>query len=139
MKITHTLASFTLILCASLAQIRAGEQSSTPPVPAKAAMGVEALMKNVERHRGHIVSVQGVVSAVSASDHMLGLIDFREFQECGLDGCAELTLPVRWGGAMPAAGQAARIEGEVREAGGKLVFVARALEKTALPRAKNKG
>lgn len=139
MKITHTLASFTLILCATLAQVQAGEQSSAPPAPAKAALGVEALMKNVERHRGHMVSVEGVVSSVSASDHMLGLIDFREFRECGLEGCAELTLPVRWAGAIPVAGQAARVEGEVREADGKLVFVARALEKTALPKAKNKG
>lgn len=111
---------------------------SMPPIAASpvaetshsdVTIGVEAFMQNVDNHRGRI-RVEGVVSVISATNQTLGLIDLREFRTCGLEQCAELTLPVRWTGAMPAVGQAVRADGEVQEARGKLVFVAQNLEKT---------
>ena len=115
--------------------------SAKPPASAaasktNAALGVENFMKNVDRYSGE-VRVEGVVSAVSTTNQMLGLIDVREFQTCGLEKCAELTLPVRWTGAMPTVGQAFRADGEAQKEKGKLVFVARTLEKFEL-RAKGK-
>jgi hypothetical protein len=95
------------------------------------ALGVEQFMKNVERYPGN-VRVEGVVVAVSATNQMLGLIDTREFQTCGLEGCA-LSLPVRWTGAMPAPGETVRVGGCVQTKLGKLSFVAQTLEKVSLP------
>ena len=112
--------------------------ASAPVVEAaktNAVLGVEKLMKDVDRYRGP-VQVEGVVSAVSATNQTLALIDVREFQECGLAKCAELTLPVRWTGAMPTVGQAVRAAGEVQKSNGKLVFAASAVEKVPLPEKK---
>ncbi|ODU25133.1 MAG: hypothetical protein ABS95_00900 [Verrucomicrobia bacterium SCN 57-15] len=107
--------------------------SATPALTAEystsnGALGVETLMKNVDNYRGNVF-VEGVVSAVSTTNQMLAMIDLREFQACGLEQCAEFTLPVRWAGTMPAVGQAVRAEGDVQETRGKFVFVAKALEK----------
>ncbi len=96
----------------------------------EAILGVDTLMRNVERHRG-VVRVLGVVSAISEKDHTLALIDTREFQECGITTCARLQLPVRWEGALPAERDVVRITGEAKEINGKLLFIAKALEKTS--------
>jgi len=93
-------------------------------------LGVDTFMRNVERHRG-IVQVEGVVSAISEKDQTLALIDTREFQECGVTTCASLQLPVRWEGAMPAGRDVVRVTGEAKEINGKLLFIAKALEKTS--------
>jgi hypothetical protein len=47
---------------------------------------------------------------------------------CGVTNCAELVLPVRWAGSMPTTEQTVRIEGEVQESAGKMIFVASRLE-----------
>jgi hypothetical protein len=102
------------------------------PSTSNGILGVEGFMKDVDNYRGK-VSVEGVVSAVAVTNQMLAMIDLREFQTCGLKQCAEFTLPVRWTGTMPAVGQAVRVEGEVQEDSGKLVFVAQAVEKAERP------
>ena len=94
-------------------------------------LGVEQFMKNVDRYRGD-VRVEGVVFAVSATNQMIGLIDVREYQTCGLKECG-LSLPVRWTGAMPAVGEAVRVGGNVQTKRGKLSFVAQTLQKVSLP------
>ena len=106
-----------------------------PPVPpgdAPAAnlltpepIGVDELMKNVDKHRGEIV-IEGIVSA--AAQGRVSLIDCGELEKCGVVTCAELTLPVEWSGAAPAVKQRVRLHGKVREAEGKLVFAADKLE-----------
>ncbi|MBI2840629.1 MAG: hypothetical protein HYX75_20120 [Acidobacteria bacterium] len=94
-------------------------------------LGVDALMKDVDRHREK-VQIEGVVSAVSADKQTLALIDLREFQLCGIDDCA-LTLPVLWTGAMPSVKDLVKVEGRVRQSEGKLIFVASALERARAP------
>lgn len=101
------------------------EAATTPP--AQGSVGVDDFMRNVDRHRGP-VSVVGVVSAASADKQMVALIDSKEFAECGVTNCASLTLPVRWAGPAPAVEKTVRVNGEVRESDGKLVFVASALQ-----------
>ncbi|UCG88339.1 MAG: hypothetical protein JSW71_07290 [Gemmatimonadota bacterium] len=96
-------------------------------------LDVDPFMENVDRFRGP-VRVTGVVNTASAADHMLTLIDRREFEECGVTTCAKLYLPVRWSGAMPESGQTVRVEGQVNEDDGKLVLVARTLESLNPPR-----
>ncbi len=93
-----------------------------------AILGVDAFMHHPERYPG-AVRVQGVVSAVSAADHTLALIDTQGCQDCGVTTCARLQLPVRWGGALPAMRDTVRVTGEVKEINGKLLFIATALEK----------
>ncbi len=94
-------------------------------------VGVDQLMKNVDKYRGSI-SVEGVVSAVSPRDHMLSLIDAQEFKRCRVTTCATLTLPVRWAGTMPSVKDQVRVEGEIKENRGKLVFEAKTLQGAAL-------
>jgi len=95
-------------------------------------LGVEKFMRGVDGYRGR-VQVEGVVQKVSAKSKSVALIDVEEFRQCGLADCAELVLPVRWTGAMPSAGQAVRVSGEVQKPKGRLVFVASELEKVELP------
>jgi len=91
-------------------------------------LGVVELMKNVDRYRG-TVRLEGVVSAVAPEEQALSLVDAKEFQTCGVVTCAQLTLPVRWTGPMPSAQDIIRLDGEVQEVSGKLIFKARTLEK----------
>lgn len=99
------------------------------PVTTRAleTLGVDALMKDVDHHRGPMV-VEGVVKAASPEWKTVELIDCEEFRSCGTTTCARLVLPVRWTGASPAVRETARATGEVREDGGKLVFVASSVE-----------
>jgi len=133
MKKPLLIAGLTII--AATIVVSQAQTNSAPPAESSktnAVLGVENFMKNVEHYRGN-VRVEGVVATVSASDQMLALIDVREFQTCGLEQCS-LSLPVRWSGTMPAVGQAVRTDGQVQEAKGKLVFVAKTLEKNELPK-----
>ncbi|MBI2191961.1 MAG: hypothetical protein HYU36_08255 [Planctomycetes bacterium] len=93
-----------------------------------APIGVDDLMRNVDRYRNGPIRVEGVVSLASSPDRTMTLIDDREYEKCGL-GCAELMLPIRWSGAMPAVKEAVRVDGEIQEDGGKLIFVARSVER----------
>ena len=104
----------------------AASQPATQTASAS-AIGVDEFMRNVDRHRG-TVSVVGVVSSASAERQVVALIDSKEFAECGTTNCASLTLPVRWAGPMPVVQKTVRVEGEVRETGGKLLFIANALQ-----------
>ena len=63
------------------------------------ALGVEEFMRNVEQYRQSTVTVEGVVSTVSAENQLVGLIDVREFQECKITTCSALTLPIHWSGS----------------------------------------
>ncbi|MBI3427899.1 MAG: hypothetical protein HY011_33670 [Acidobacteria bacterium] len=139
MKKTLIIAGLTIIaatIVVSQIQTNSAPPAKPPPSTVESSktntvLGVENFMRNVDRYRGR-VQVEGVVSSVSATNQTLGLIDVREFQTCGLEKCAELTLPVRWTGAMPTVGQAFRANGEVQKEKGKLVFVAKTLEKFEL-------
>lgn len=105
----------------------------TAPAPTPAApapVGVDELMKNVDKHRGELI-VEGIVSA--AAQGRISLIDCGELEKCGVVTCAELTLPVEWAGASPAVKQRVRLHGKVRESGGKLSFVADRLEAVPAP------
>ena len=93
-------------------------------------LGVDQLMREVDAYQGSL-QVEGAVSAVAAEDQSLALIDVREYKQCGVVTCAALTLPVHWAGAMPAVRDVVRLEGEVKESSGKLVFFASSLQKVA--------
>ena len=112
---------------------RPATQAEAAPSPRPLPLGVEEFMKHVDRHRGE-VRVEGVVSAASAKDRKLALIDVKEFKECGVVTCAEYTLPVRWTAEMPALKDRVIVEGKVEELEGKLVFVARLLSRVEPPR-----
>lgn len=90
-------------------------------------LGVDEFMARVDEHGGPVL-VEGVVSSVAANQKMLALIDSKEFEACGVTTCARFTLPVSWAGAMPAVNAVVRVRGQVKETGGKLVFVASAVE-----------
>lgn len=100
---------------------------SRDPRGEEASVGVDSFMRNVDRYRRQPLRVEGVVSAASQEEGSLALIDRAEFERCGL-GCAELTLPIRWSGPMPAIQDTVRVQGEVQKDGGKLVFVAGSVE-----------
>ena len=119
--------------CCGAAALVVGIVSLPVAAEPQGAVGVEALMKNVDQHKGS-VRVEGVVSAASAERQSLTLIDTRELEECGVTTCAQLKLPVRWTGTMPPVRAIVRVDGEVqRQPDGKLVFVARGVEQVRAP------
>jgi hypothetical protein len=98
-----------------------------------AVLGVDQLIKEVDRHKGNIL-VHGVVTAVAPDKQMMALVDIEQFKKCGVLTCPTyLVLPVRWSGVMPSLKDAVSVQGQVKESGGKLVFEARKIEKLAPP------
>ena len=132
MKFTVTAAALLLIMTAGCSN-----QQNSPPAPVKAEepsaapseIGVDELMKNVDKYSGD-VTVLGVVKAVSDQDGRLSLIDYEEYKRCRVVTCSLLTLPVKWDGKMPSITDIVRMSGHVEEEGEKLVFAANSLEKT---------
>ena len=96
------------------------------PSRASAALAVDRFMRNVDDYPG-VVTVEGVVSTVTAHKKMLALIDRAEWDECGSVSCARLTLPVRWDGPWPDVQTLVRIKGQARQVDGKLIFVAESI------------
>ena len=90
-------------------------------------INVDDLMNNPEVYTG-LVQVEGIVSIVNPEKQMFGLIDLREFIECGVTTCASLTLPVQWSGAMPTSGETVHVSGEVKNSNGQFVFHAQDLK-----------
>lgn len=84
-------------------------------------VGVRALVKNPEEHKGQI-QVAGVVSQVASEAKMFGLIDLEEFKTCQKVTCASLFLPVQWDGAMPEVGQQLTVMGEIQKEGKRYLF-----------------
>lgn len=122
-----------LIAALAISVLFAGQTSSADPSPpaaspvaAAAVLGVDELMTRDPMPRARI-AVEGIVSATDAKQKTVALIDRTEFQRCRVTTCASLTLPVSWSGAMPTVGQLVRLEGNVEDAGGKLIFAARQL------------
>ena len=93
------------------------------------ALGVEEFMRNVEQYRQSTVTVEGVVSTVSAENQLVGLIDVREFQECKITTCSALTLPIHWSGSMPQVQERVQVKGKLQEKDGRFVFLAQEMEK----------
>jgi hypothetical protein len=134
------IAIAALTAGAATVAVAAGNRPSAPTGTVRAAsapavLGVEALMKQPQRHRGQI-RVEGVVSVTSPQQHTLALIDTAEFRRCGTVECAPLSLPVRWTGAMPPVAKAVRVQGEIRKVAGKLIFAARTLQPVKLAMAR---
>lgn len=92
-----------------------------------AAVDVDVFMRSNRRPRH--AAVQGVVARVDAPKQMMALIDKAEYEKCSTTACAALYLPVRWEGTMPAENEIVVARGEVVAEGGKLVFLANAIEK----------
>jgi len=125
-----------LVLIAATASAANPEKTS----PASAATGtksgavleISTLLREDGKVKGPI-RIEGVVSKVFPKEQRLGLIDAAEFKKCGVVTCADFVLPVRWGGAMPQVKSLVQLEGEIRESGGKLEFVATSLQKMPAP------
>lgn len=132
------LLAFVLIAVVAAAALVARRIAGRPSGPAAPAgspagvLGVERFMNAVDHFPG-LVRVEGVVRSASVGDHLLTLIDRREFEECGVTTCAALYLPVRWTGELPETGAIVRVEGQAKEEAGKLVFVARQVERMPKP------
>jgi hypothetical protein len=99
-------------------------QQQAAEASAQAVLGVDQLIQNVNEYHGGIITVEGVVSAVSDEQQMLGLIDTREFAKCQITSCSRLTLPIRWTGAMPLKEETIQVKGAVQAVGKSFVFVA---------------
>jgi hypothetical protein len=131
--------SVVIVLGTIILLIQRGPQSplappsqTAPPIASGTALDVDEFMGNVTHYQPP-VRVQGIVSAVLPEKQLLALIDAREFEQCKVTTCASLTLPVKWAGAMPTVQDTVRVEGEVKESRGKLIFVARTLERLDTP------
>lgn len=124
----HTILACLVAAAVLTASSCSRKADAEPKSVGNRVAGVDEFMKNVDANRGEVL-VEGVVSAVEATDRRVALIDSAEFEHCGVVTCAENTLPVRWAGELPAVKERVRVRGKVEEEGGKLVFVAASAEK----------
>jgi hypothetical protein len=120
-KLNRVLAIAALM---AIALPGTGFAGAGEPIP---AVGVRELMQHANRYPGPVL-VDGVVSDVFPDRKMLALIDVKEFKDCKVVTCAQLTLPVRWGGPMPVVASTVRVNGAVKKQGVRRVFVADAME-----------
>ena len=125
------LSSMAFVACQSMG----GSDSSSQEVEdaekvfTARVLGVEEFMRNVEQYRQSSVTLEGVVSAVSVENQLVGLIDIREFRECKITTCSALTLPIRWSGSMPQVQEMVQVKGKLQEKDGRFVFLAQEMEK----------
>lgn len=97
-----------------------GAAPSAPVNP----VGVDEFMKSA-RVGGGSAAIKGAVKAVYPAEKLFGLTDIEKSACCeSSSNCVTGILPVKWAGDMPRAGSKVRVIGEVREEGGKLLFVA---------------
>lgn len=75
--------------------------------------------------------VVGVVSRRDASKATFALIDREEFARCRQVGCAAFSLPVRWGGKLPAVGATVKVRGTVKDGAGGRFLAAGSVEAVA--------
>lgn len=109
---------FVVLVIVAIAAAFGQSGKSDAPKP----LGIDDFMKHVDDHKGE-VTLEGIVSAVSASDKRVALIDVAEFERCKVVTCAQYTLPVQWSGELPGVKDKVLIRGKVETQGGKLVFV----------------
>lgn len=95
------------------------------------AEALDGFMRKAEV--GQRATVEGVVSAVWPQQGRLGLIDAEEFKRCGVVTCAQMTLPVLWGGEMPLVASTVHVTGEVTKKGMRLMFEASVLDTVQPP------
>ena len=131
------LGGSLIVLGTAVAAWQSRSEPVSPPKAStigaeQAAIGVDALMQNVDAYLEDMVLVEGVVSAVDADRQTLALIDIGEYWSFRVITCADLTLPVRWSGPMPLEREAVQVKGKIQDVKGKLVFVGQKLEKIAL-------
>ncbi|PLX41260.1 MAG: hypothetical protein C0608_06575 [Deltaproteobacteria bacterium] len=98
---------------------------------AQAVEHLDAFMKGAKA--GASATVEGVVSVVSPKGGRFGIIDSFEFASCKSVNCAKLTMPVIWGGALPAVASTVHVTGVVEEGKTGLVFTASAVKEVAPP------
>lgn len=87
---------------------------------------VDDLFENLENHSGRI-SLQGVVAGSDADKGVFGVIDLREYEECGVLSCAKFTMPVRFSGDLPEAKTILTMTGEVVKTSDGYLFDAQEL------------
>ena len=127
------LSVVLLALAGPVVLAASADKQAAAPVPGTKGgrvLEVSALLREADRTKGP-VRIEGVVSKVYPKEQRLGLIDAAEFKKCGMVSacCDNQILPVQWTGSMPAVKSLVLLEGEIRDTGGKLEFVARSLEK----------
>lgn len=100
---------------------------------AEAALSVGAFMRVADGPRLDLCIVEGIVTAVDGET--VALSDGADAADCtDCTGCAPLHLPVLWTGQPPRLNETVRVEGSVETSDGKLVFVARRLERSGASR-----
>lgn len=75
--------------------------------------------------------VVGVVSRRDVSKKTFTLIDREEFARCRQVGCAGFSLPVRWGGRLPAVAATVKVGGTVKDGAGGKFLAAESVEAVA--------
>ncbi|NIA14518.1 MAG: hypothetical protein GWP08_10595 [Nitrospiraceae bacterium] len=109
--------------------VRKEALATPPPAVLSEAVHVDDLAKDPGRFAGNIV-LEGVVAGVSQSDGVFGVIDSREYAECGELDCTDNLLPVKADGELPSLATLVRVTGRIVQSEKGLVFEASRLEKS---------
>lgn len=88
---------------------------------------VDDLAAKPEDFSGQVV-LKGVVAGVDKKASIFGVIDAREFEECGVMTCAKHIIPVKFSGDLPAVKTEVNITGEIGRGDDGLVFEAKAVD-----------
>jgi hypothetical protein len=88
---------------------------------------IDDFVAKPESFSGEIV-LKAVVAGVTEDASVFGVIDAREFEECGVLSCAKNVVPVKFNGEIPALETIVNITGEVVRRDEGLVFEAKAVD-----------
>lgn len=117
MKNTHLLV---VIAFASAILFGAAESPTT--------VDLKTLLSKPSDFTG-VVEVLGVVGTTSEKTGRLALIEYDEFEKCGVTTCANRYLPVAWKGNFPNIKDLVRVKGRVLKIGAGYLFEAMSIEK----------
>jgi hypothetical protein len=93
----------------------------------KNVVEVDDLAAKPEDFSGEVV-LKGVVAGVNKETSVFGIIDAREFEECGVLTCPKNLVPVKFDGKIPAVKTIVNITGEILRNDKGLVFEAKAVD-----------
>lgn len=97
---------------------------SLGPAPSISVIDVETFAKKPDKYSGQSVTLRGVVQKIIPGRSLYALIPVSEFQQCGLQDCSSVVLPVSYSEKPPpSAGTTVLVTGRLdRDLQNKRIF-----------------
>jgi len=79
------------------------------------SVNVDELARNPKEFAGRLLTVKGVVAAISAKQKLFTIIDVSEYAECKVVTCSRYEIPVGFSGELPESEQIVAVSGRLVE------------------------